>query len=80
MQEKNIKNFYWTQIVQASTNNNTTGQFSAYFKDENKEKGKFGGKNSIDLQRILRPIEPMLPILTNAKANLKISQKMLMNG
>ncbi len=62
-------------IVQASTNNNTNGQFSAYFKDENKEKGKFGGKNSIDLQRILRPIEPMLPILSNGKANLKISQK-----
>ena len=62
-------------IVQASTNNNTNGQFSAYFKDENKEKGKFGGKNSIDLQRILRPIEPMLPILSNGKANVKISQK-----
>ncbi len=62
-------------IVQASTNNNTNGQFSAYFKDENKEKGKFGGKNSIDLQRILRPIEPILPILSNGKANVKISQK-----
>tara|TARA_B100000963_G_scaffold335262_1_gene329238 strand:+ start:697 stop:1836 length:1140 start_codon:yes stop_codon:yes gene_type:complete len=62
-------------IVQASTNNNTNGQFSAYFKDENMEKGKFGGKNSIDLQRILRPIEPILPILSNGKANVKISQK-----
>ena len=41
-----------------------------------KEKGKFGGKNGIDLQRILRPIEPMLPILTNGKADVKISQKM----
>lgn len=69
------KFFIGPLIVQASTNNNTNGQFSAYFKDENKQKGKFGGKNSIDLQRILRPIEPMLPILTNAKANLKISQK-----
>ena len=73
--EEYQKFFIGPLIVQASTNNNTNGQFSAYFKDENKEKGKFGGKNSIDLQRILRPIEPMLPILTNAKANLKISQK-----
>ena len=62
-------------IVQASINNNTNGQFSAYFKDENKEKGKFGGKNSIDLQRILRPIEPILPILTNGKAVVNISKK-----
>ena len=61
-------------IVQASTNNNTNGQFSAYFKDENKEKGKFGGKNGIDLQRILRPIEPKLPILTNGKSNTKVTQ------
>ena len=73
--EEYQKFFIGPLIVQASTNNNTNGQFSAYFKDENKEKGKFGGKNSIDLQRILRPIQPMLPILTNAKANLKISQK-----
>ena len=68
------KYFIGPLIVQASTNNNTNGQFSAYFKDEKKEKGKFGGKNSIDLQRILRPIEPMLPILTNGKADIKISQ------
>ena len=69
------KSFIGPLIVQASTNNNTNGQFSAYFKDEKKEKGKFGGKNSIDLQSILRPIEPMLPILTNGKANVKISQQ-----
>jgi len=61
-------------IVQASINNNTNGQFSAYFKDENKEKGKFGGKKGIDLQRILRPIKPILPILTNGKARVIISQ------
>ena len=73
--EEYQKFFIGPLIVQASTNNNTNGQFSAYFKDENKEKGKFGGKNSIDLQRILRPIEPMLPILTNGNANVKISQQ-----
>ena len=73
--EEYQKFFIGPLIVQASTNNNTNGQFSAYFKDENKEKGKFGGKNSIDLQRILRPIEPMLPILTNGKAIVKTSQQ-----
>ena len=69
------KFFIGPLIVQASINNNTNGQFSAYFKDENKEKGKFGGKKSIDLQRILRPIEPMLPILTNGKAKVNITKK-----
>lgn len=73
--EEYQKFFIGPLIVQASTNNNTNGQFSAYFKDENKEKGKFGGKNGIDLQRILRPIEPMLPILTNGKAQVKTSQQ-----
>jgi len=69
------KFFIGPLLVQASTNNNTNGQFSAYFKDEKKEKGKFGGKNEIDLQRIKRVIEPRLPILTNGKAKLKISKK-----
>ena len=69
------KFFIGPLIVQASINNNTNGQFSAYFKDEKKEKGKFGGKNEIDLQRILRPIEPMLPILTNGKGIVKISKE-----
>lgn len=68
------KFFIGPLIVQASINNNTNGQFSAYFKDGKKEKGKFGGKKSVDLQRILRPIEPLLPILTNGKADVKISQ------
>ena len=72
--EEYQKFFIGPLIVQASTNNNTNGQFSAYFKDEKKEKGMFGGKNSIDLQRILKPIEPMLPILTNGKANVRITQ------
>lgn len=69
------KFFIGPLIVQASTNNNTNGQFSAYFKDEKKEKGKFGGKNGIDLKRILRPIEPKLPILTNGKSIIKVTQE-----
>ena len=69
------KFFIGPLLVQASTNNNTNGQFSAYFKDEKKEKGKFGGKKEIDLQRIKRVIEPKLPILTSGKAKLNISKK-----
>ena len=69
------KFFIGPLIVQASINNNTNGQFSAYFKDENKKKGKFGGKKSVDLQRILRPIKPMLPILTGGEAHVNISKK-----
>lgn len=31
-------------LVQCSIHNNTNGQFSAYYKDEEKEKGMYGGK------------------------------------
>ena len=61
-------------IVQCSMHNNTNGQFSAYYKDENKEKGMYGGKKEIDLNRIKKKIEPLMPILTNHKANVVISQ------
>ena len=62
-------------IVQCSIHNNTNGQFSAYYKDEKKERGMYGGKNSIDLKRIKGKIQPMMPILTNHYANVNISQK-----
>ena len=61
-------------IVQCSVHNNTNGQFSAYYKDEKKEKGMYGGKNSIDLKRIKGKIQPLMPILTNHYANVNISQ------
>ena len=61
-------------IVQCSMHNNTNGQFSAYYKDENKEKGMYGGKKEIDLNRIKKKIEPIMPILTSHKANIVISQ------
>ena len=62
-------------IVQCSIHNNTNGQFSAYFKNKEKTKGKFGGKTETDLKRITNPIKPMLPILTDHKANVVITQK-----
>lgn len=61
-------------LVQCSIHNNTNGQFSAYYKDENKEKGMYGGKNSVDLNRIKGKIKPIMPILTDHYANVHISQ------
>tara|TARA_Y100000591_G_scaffold331543_2_gene365802 strand:- start:10145 stop:11293 length:1149 start_codon:yes stop_codon:yes gene_type:complete len=61
-------------LVQCSIHNNTNGQFSAFYKDENKEKGMYGGKKEIDLNRIKGKITPKMPILTSHKANVKISQ------
>jgi adenine-specific DNA-methyltransferase len=61
-------------IVQCSIHNNTNGQFSAYYKDEKKEKGMYGGKKSIDLNRIKGKIKPLMPYLTQHQANVKISQ------
>jgi len=79
-----IKNYVETKLqpffigpllVQCSIHNNTNGQFSAYYKDAEKKKGKFGGKNSIDLKRITGEIIPKMPCLTDHKANLFISQQ-----
>lgn len=61
-------------IVQCSIHNNTNGQFSAYYKDEKKERGMYGGKKSVDLNRITGKIRPMMPILTPHDANVVISQ------
>lgn len=62
-------------LVQCSIHNNTNGQFSAFYKDENKEKGMYGGKKEIDLNRIKGKIEPKMPILTSHEADVKVSQK-----
>ena len=62
-------------LVQCSIHNNTNGQFSAFYKDEKKEKGMFGGKKEIDLNRIKGKIEPKMPILTSHEANINVSQK-----
>ena len=50
-------------------------QFSAYYKDQTKTKGMFGGKKSIDLKRITGEILPKMPILTEHKAEVHISQQ-----
>ena len=61
-------------LVQCSIHNNTNGQFSAYYKNEEKTKGMYGGKKEVDLKRITGEILPMMPILTEHKANINISR------
>ena len=61
-------------LVQCSIHNNTNGQFSAYYKNEEKTKGMYGGKKSVDLKRITGEILPMMPVLTEHKAKIHISQ------
>ena len=63
-------------LVECSIHTNTSGQFSAYFKDEQKERGMFGGKTGTDIKRITGHITlPELPILTDHKCDIHISQQ-----
>lgn len=60
-------------IVKCSIHNNTNGQFSAFYKDENGI-GKYGGKKEIDLNRITTNIKLDIPILYPNKCKSFISQ------
>lgn len=60
-------------IVECSIHNNTNGQFSAFYKDES-GKGKYGGKNEIDIKRITAPIHIPYPIFYNNKCKVHCSQ------
>ena len=62
-------------LVECSIHNNTNGQFSAYFKDKNKEKGQYGGKNEVDINRITGKITIQKPLLINHNAEICIHQK-----
>ena len=74
VEKKYQRYFLAPLLVKCSIHNNTSGQFSAYYKNEEKTKGMFGGKNNIDLKRITGEIIPEMPILTMHKANIQISQ------
>jgi len=75
VEEKYRPFFVGPLLVQCSIHNNTNGQFSAYYKDANKERGMFGGKKGVDIKRITGKIKPIMPILTEHKANVHISQQ-----
>ena len=61
-------------LIQCSIHNNTSGQFSAYYKDKSKKKGKYGGDKEIDLNRITGTIKIPYPVLSSKKCNVNISQ------
>jgi adenine-specific DNA-methyltransferase len=61
-------------LVEASIHNNTNGQFSAFYKDENGV-GKFGGKKEIDIKRITQQIKLPEPIFSPSPCNVTVSRK-----
>ena len=60
-------------LVQSSMHNNTNGQFSAFYKDENGF-GKFGGKKEIDIKRITKDIYLEYPIFLENECKINISK------
>lgn len=60
-------------LVESSIHNNTNGQFSAFYKDENGI-GKFGGKKEIDIKRITTSIKLQEPILSPHPCNIFVSR------
>jgi adenine-specific DNA-methyltransferase len=61
-------------LVKCSIHNNTNGQFSAFYKDENGI-GKFGGKKEIDIKRITTPIKLEVPHFSMHPCEVIISQE-----
>jgi adenine-specific DNA-methyltransferase len=59
-------------LVEASIHNNTSGQFSAFYK--NGDRGQYGGKHSIDLQRIEKHIELTMPLTLTNDCEIHISR------
>lgn len=64
-------------LVKSSVHNNTNGQFSAFYKDENGI-GKYGGKKEIDLNRITKDIKLEMPVLCCNDCYVDISRKDVM--
>jgi len=61
-------------LVECSIHNNTSGQFSAFYKDETATKGEYGGKKGIDIKRITQPITVPYPIFDTHPCDVVISQ------
>ena len=60
-------------LVKSSMHNNTNGQFSAFYKDE-QGVGKYGGKKEIDIKRITKDIILEQPIFSPNKCEIHISR------
>ena len=74
-QPKNVKPYLLAPLlVEASIHNNTNGQFSAFYKDENGV-GKYGGKKEIDINRITTPIKLPMPLFSSNQCIVHVSKK-----
>jgi len=62
-------------LVESSIHNNTNGQFSAFYKDSEKKKGMYGGKNSVDIKRITTQIRLKMPVFYNKKCNIFVNKE-----
>ena len=60
-------------LIESSIHNNTNGQFSAFYKDE-QGKGKYGGKKEVDIDRIKGQIRLKMPCLSDHRSSVYISQ------
>jgi adenine-specific DNA-methyltransferase len=60
-------------LVEVSKHNNCSGHFSAFYKKDNI--GHFGGKNDTDIKRITQNIKLPIPIFSNNKCEVFVSQK-----
>lgn len=60
-------------LVESSIHNNTSGQFSAFYKDGG-DKGAYGGKNGIDVKRITKPIALPYPLFSPHKCKVHATQ------
>lgn len=58
-------------LVKCSMHNNTNGQFSAFYKDENGI-GKLGGKKEVDLKRIEKKIILPYPLFSGTKSKKQV--------
>jgi adenine-specific DNA-methyltransferase len=60
-------------LVEASIHNNTSGQFSAFYKDEHGI-GKYGGKKEIDVSRITGSIRLPMPLFSPKECDVHVSR------
>ena len=60
-------------LIECSIHTNTSGQFSAFYKKDNR--GHYGGKTETDVKRITTPITIPFPIFSPSPAKITIGQQ-----
>ncbi len=70
---EDIRVFYLAPLLsEASVHANTSGVFKGFYKDPNRNVGKFGGKNEDALERIKGDIKLPFPVFSNYECEVKI--------